>query len=88
METTSLIKKYQDWFRSVVVVLGGYQLIRQQVGSSGMLLSLACLRGLALLEDPHEEVGRVPHGAPCHFEASPIISFSVLPGQSNTEIAS
>ena len=29
-----------------------------------MVSSLSGLRGLALLEDPHEEVGRVPHGAP------------------------
>ena len=64
METTSLIKKDQDWRLSIVVVLGGYQLVRQQGGYHGMVSSRSYLRGLALLEDPHEEVGRVPHGDP------------------------
>ena len=52
----------QDCLLSIVVVLVGSQLIRQQVRVSGICSSLVDLQGLALLEDPHGEVGRVPHG--------------------------
>ena len=53
----------QNCLLSIVVVLVGSQLIRQQVRISGMVASLSRLQGLALLEEPRGDVGRVPHGA-------------------------